>query len=238
MYTITINTPHSKIMDKKVERSIQSALKQFSKISRYDADDFSNSIILIFNSERLFLEKVAALDSLFDQNPKIESLREIFFDLLLINFFAEDVKKLEEDYLDSKEWEAIEEKTLDRGTEILNLLLYLKECEDEEITPELSDYLNEFLLVDDDEFQDEHRIYEDVIANQILVDSSFEEIAKVASELPETSEVKDLFYPMMSFFYESEPAIDTLNNFSKHSSHPEFDTSVYALLTTFNEISN
>ncbi|HCN83341.1 MAG TPA: hypothetical protein DIT07_06925 [Sphingobacteriaceae bacterium] len=223
-------------MDKKVEYSIQAALKQFSKISRYDSDDFSNSIRLIFNSDRVFLEKVAALDSLFDQNPKIESLREIFFDLLLINFFAEDVKKLEEDYLDSKEWEAIEEKTLDRGTEILNLLLYLKECEDEEITPELSDYLNEFLLVDDDEFQDEHRIYEDVIANQILVESSFEEIANVANKLPESSEIKDLFYPMVSFFYEPEP--DPMDAYTKHSKHPEFDTAVYALLTTYNKTGN
>lgn len=220
-------------MDKKIEDSIQSALKQFSKISRYDSDDFSNSIRLIFNSDRAFLEKVAALDSLFDQNPKIESLREVFFDLLLINFFTEDVKKLEEDYLDSKEWEDIEEKTLDRGTEILNLLLYLKECEDERIAPELSDYLNEFLLVDDDEFQDEHRIYEDVIANQILVESSYEEIAAVADQLPESSEVKELFYPMMSFFYESEP--ETLDDYTKQSKYPEFDTAVYALLISYNK---
>ncbi len=160
----------------------------------------------------------------------------MFFDLLLINFFTEDVKKLEEDYLDSKEWEDIEEKTLDRGTEILNLLLYLKECEDERIAPELSDYLNEFLLVDDDEFQDEHRIYEDVIANQILVESSYEEIAGVADQLSESSEVKELFYPMMSFFYEFEP--ETLDDYTNHSKHPEFDTAVYALLTTYNKTGN
>jgi hypothetical protein len=223
-------------MDKKVEQAVQAALKQFSKVSRYDSDDFSSIIRLTFNTDRPFLQKVAALDSLFDENPKMESLREIFFDLLLINFFAEDVKKLEEDYLDSKEWEAIEEKTLDRGTEILNLLLYLKECEDEEITPELSDYLNEFLLVDDDEFQDEHRIYEDVIANQILVESSFEEIAKVADELPESSEVKELFYPMISFFYEPEP--ESLDEYVKYSKHPEFDSAVYVLLTTYNNPGN
>lgn len=223
-------------MDKKVETSVQAALKQFSKISRVDSDDFSSSVRLTFNSDRPFMQKVSALDALFDENPKIESLREIFFDLLLINFFAEDVKKLEEDYLDSPEWEAIEEKTLDRGTEILNLLLYLKECEDEDIEPELSDYLNEFLLVDDDEFQDEHRIYEDVIANQILVESSFEEIAKAADELPESSEVKELFYPMISFFHEPEP--DTMDAFTKHSPHPEFDSAVYALLITYNKSNN
>ena len=44
---------------------------------------------------------------------------------LLINFLNEDIRKLEEDYLDSPEWEKIEESTIDRGTELLNLLLYL-----------------------------------------------------------------------------------------------------------------
>jgi hypothetical protein len=110
--------------------------------------------------------------------------------------------------------------------------LYLKECEDEDITPELSDYLNEFLLVDDDEFQDEHRIYEDVIANQILVESSYQEIAKVADKLPD-SEVKDIFYPMLSFFH--EPAPSSINDYTQYSKQPEFDTALYALLITYNQ---
>src|SRR5690606_41557779 len=83
--------------------------------------------------------------------------------MLIINFIAEDVQKLEEDYLESEEWEQIEEDTLDRGTELLNVFLYLKECADDEIEADLDDYLKEFLLVEEDEFQDEHRIYEKVI---------------------------------------------------------------------------
>src|SRR6201999_586870 len=108
-----------------------------------------------------------------------------------INFFSADVKKLEEDYLDSAEWEEIEQQTLDRGTELLNLLLYLNECRDEEIEPDLDDYLKEFLLVDEDEFQDEHRIYEPVIENQILMESPVSEIAKDAGKLPQDSELKE-----------------------------------------------
>lgn len=163
-----------------------------------------------------------------------ESLRELFFDLLLINFFNEDVSKLEEHYLDSPEWEKIEEKTIDRGTEILNLLLYLQECQDEEIEPELSDFLREFLLVDEDEFQDEHRIYEEVIANQILVESSLKEVARVSSTLPEDSELKELFYPMIGFFRDPDPADENFNEFIKYSENPDFDSAVYALLISFN----
>jgi len=221
-------------MDKKVEQSLQAALKQFSKVRGYDTEGFSSNMGDIFKEDKPFLEKVAKLDSSFDGAPQLESLREIFFDLLLINFFSQDLKKLEEDYLESKDWEAIEEETLDRGTEILNLLLYLKECENEGIAPELTDYLTEFLLVDEDEFQDEHRIYEDVIDNQLLADSSFELIAHVAGALPESSEIKSLFYPMMSFFYRPNPQESEIDTYTQYSKDPEFDSAVYALLITYN----
>jgi hypothetical protein len=225
-------------MDKNVEKSLLACLKQFSKISRHDTTDFCGAVLVILKSDKTFLEKVSDLDACFDKEPKIEILRELFFDLLLINFFAEDVKKLEEDYLDSAEWETIEEDTLERGTEILNLLLYLKECDDEEIEPELSDYLNEFLLVDDDEFQDEHHIYEDIISNQILVESSFEEIAKAAKKLPESSEVKELFYPILSFFLDQNPSQEQLIEYAKHSMQPDFDSALYQLLITYNQNHN
>jgi hypothetical protein len=225
-------------MDKKVEQAMQAALKQFAKVSRHDTTAFTNNMRQIFNGDKHFLEKVEKLDSCFDHESQLESLHEIFFDLLLINFFSQDLRKLEGDYLESKEWEAIEEETLDRGTEILNMLLYLRECGDEGIAPELNDYLNEFLLVDEDEFQDEHIIYEDVISNQLLIESSFEEIAKVANGLSDSSQLKELFYPLMSFFNEPNPSEDMMDNYATHSSHPEFDTAVYALLTTYNQTNN
>ncbi|MDF3076198.1 MAG: hypothetical protein K0S09_87 [Sphingobacteriaceae bacterium] len=222
-------------MDSKVKAAAKAALKQFSRVSRHDTADFETKVLAAFESKGGFMDKTSALDAAFDDEPKLEELREVFFDLLMINFFAEDVKKLEEDYLESPEWEDIEEKTIDRGTELLNLLLYLKECEDEEIDPELEDYLKEFLLVDEDEFQDEHRIYEDVIANQILVESSVEEIAKAANKLPDSSELKELFYPMMSFFYEQNPSQQQIESYISNSKQPEFDAAVYALLTNYNQ---
>ncbi|MFD2146577.1 hypothetical protein [Mucilaginibacter antarcticus] len=170
---------------------------------------------------------------MFDSHPQLEVLREVFFDLLMINFFSADVKKLEEDYLDSKEWEQIEEDTLDRGTELLNLLLYLNECEDEDIEPELEDYLKEFLLVDEDEFQDEYRIYEPVIANQILIESSTIEIAKAAGKLPEDSELKEIFYPMMCFFQNTTPTDSDKVEIAASAVDKEFDMAVLAILTSF-----
>src|SRR6201996_723203 len=187
--------------DPKVTIAIEAALNAFSRYGNFEATAFTEVFNEVFASGEDFLAKTNMLDEVFDDYPELETLREVFFDLLLVNFFSADVKKLEEDYLDSPEWEEIEEQTLDRGTELLNLLLYLNECEDEDIASELSDYLKEFLLVDEDEFQDEYRIYEPVIENQILMESQISEISRAAKALPGDSEIKEIFYPMMCFFH-------------------------------------
>jgi hypothetical protein len=222
------------MIDPKIESAIEGALSAFSDFSEFDATQLTEEFYEVFSSDEDFLTKVDEMDEVFDSNPAIEVLREVFFDMLMINFFSADVKKLEEDYLETPEWEAIEEETLDRGTEMLNLLLYLNECEDEDIEPSLEDYLKEFLLVDEDEFQDEYRIYEPVIVNQILLESPAEEISKVAQTLPEDSELYELFYPMMCFFQDIDPSDEALDAISAASVVPEFDMAVLDILINFN----
>jgi len=222
------------MIDSKIEIAIGDALVAFSEYNSFDATQLTEVFGEVFESDEDFLTKVDELDEVFDDNPEIEALREVFFDLLLINFFSADVKKLEDDYLETAEWEDIEEQTLDRGTELLNLLLYLNECEDEDIEPELEDYLKEFLLVDEDEFQDEYRIYEPVIANQILIDSPAAEISKVAKSLSDDSEVKELFYPMMCFFQNIESSEEIRSAIAENAVSPDFDMAVYEILQAFN----
>jgi len=221
------------MIDQKIDKALGAALQAFSKYSGNDVSQVTDEFKAVFALEDDFLSKADALDEVFDNHPQLEALREVFFDLLMINFFSADVKKLEADYLDSKEWEDIEEETLDRGTELLNLLLYLNECEEEEIEPDLEDYLKEFLLVDEDEFQDEYRIYEPVIAHQILMESSVDEIAKVASKLPEDSELKELFYPMMCFFQNIHPTADEKDQIAANAVNKDFDMAVYSILESF-----
>ncbi len=221
------------MIDPKVESAIKAAIAAFSKYSSFNAAPFIDVFNDVFTSEEDFMDKVDQLDEVFDEHPQLEALREVFFDLLMINFFSADIKKLEEDYLDSQEWADIEEETLDRGTELLNLLLYLNECEDEDIEPGLEDYLKEFLLVDEDEFQDEYRIYEPVISNQILIESPVKEISKVASKLPEDSELAELFYPMMCFFQNVEPTAEDKNVIADNALDKEFDMAVLEILISF-----
>jgi hypothetical protein len=223
------------MMDPKIHTALTSAIKIFAEKNDLNTRAIQDDLSKVFASDDDFLSKVDMLDEAFDNYPQMEALREVFFDLLLMNFFSADVIKLEEDYLDSPEWEQIEEDTLDRGTELLNVLLYLNECKDEDIEPELEDFLKEFLLVEEDEFQDEHRIYEPVIANQILMETSIEEIAKVATTIDEESELKELFYPIMCFFYDVEPSKEIKSAIEQNSLNQDFDMAVFSILEHFNQ---
>lgn len=221
------------MIDPKIQTAITEALSAFTKYGSYNAVPVTDKLLSVFSTDKPFMDKVDDLDAVFDDEPKLESLREVFFDLLMINFFSADAIKLEDDYLDSPEWEAIEEETLDRGTELLNLLLYLTECIDEEIEPELEDYLKEFLLVDDDEFQDEYSIYEPVIENQILMESPIAEVAKTAKKLPADAELKELFYPMMTFFQNIDASGETEKAVAENAVNKDFDMAVYSILINF-----
>lgn len=222
------------MIDPKIEAAVKAALNAFSSYNDYNATQLTGRFECVFGSEEDFLTKTDMLDTAFDDHPGIESLREVFFDLLMINFFSADVKKLEDDYLESAEWEEIEEETLDRGTELLNLLLYLNECEDEDIEPELEDYLKEFLLVDEDEFQDEYRIYEPVIENQILIESSAAEIGRVAKSLPDDAEIKEIFYPLMCFFQGTATGEYEKEKIAASALEKDFDMAVLEILISFN----
>lgn len=222
-------------MDVKVKNAITAAANTYAAIENIDSQDFLASLSGVFDLELPFMDKVQRMDQVFDDHQGFEELREISFDLLMINFFAEDVQKLEEDYLDSEEWERIEEETLDRGTELLNVFLYLRECADDEIKPSLEDYLKEFLLVEEDEFQDEYSIYEKVIANQILVESDYSEIAKVSKTLNSQDELFELFYPLVSFFFEQNPSEAQLREFEGNTSNKAYETAIYQVIVHFSK---
>ncbi|WP_295773515.1 hypothetical protein [uncultured Mucilaginibacter sp.] len=223
------------MIDSTIKNAINAALQAYTTYTPINAEELKTKLTAVFSAEDDFLSKADALDAVFNDYPQADALREVFFDLLMVNFFSADIDRLEEDYLDSPEWADIEEQTLDRGTELLNLLLYLNECRDEAIEPSLEDYLTEFLLVEDDEFQDEHQIYEPVIANQILVESSPAEVQKVASKLSEDAELRDIFYPMMTFFQNTQPSTSDEELVAQNAVDKGFDMAVYSILVEFNK---
>lgn len=221
-------------MDNQIKKALNACVREYAQSEGIESSELLNALVNVFDGDQDFMQKVGNLDRVIDDFPRAEEIREVLFDLLLMNFFAADVAKLENDYLDSPEWEAIEEKTLERGTELLNLLLYIRECADEKIEPELNDFLQEFLLVEEDEFQDEHKIYESIISQPILSESSYLEIGKAAKKLDEDDALVDLFYPILSFFYEAAPNDEDMKEFEQHAPNKSFEKAVYQLLINFN----
>jgi hypothetical protein len=222
-------------MDSNVKNALIASLDKFATVSGSDSGQMEGELITVFSKDLGFLEKAEEFDAVFDEHPSFEELREVFFDLLMINFFASDVQKLEDDYLDSEEWANIEEETIDRGTELLNLLLYINECHDEDIKPELGDFLTEFLLVEEDEFQDEFHIYEDLIGNQQLAETSIQDICSQAGMIELSEEMEELFVPFMAFFNQPRANAEAYKEMEEYSANKSFDTAVYALIAVFNE---
>jgi hypothetical protein len=227
-------------MDSQVKQALQAAVAGFdtgndslSSPLQLDSKSFYNDVVSVFESEADFLDKVRSLDEVSDDHPYFDGIREFLFDLLMINFFASDAQKLNEDYLDSPEWEKIEDQTIDRGTEFLNVLLYLKECKEEDIDPDLDDYLKEFLLIEEDEFQDEHMIYEDIIANELLMDAEVEEIARISKNIDPGSEVKEIFYPFMTFFSGTIYEENEYKEYIRLSENKSADAAVLAALYAY-----
>ena len=222
-------------MNSSVQQALVASLDQFAAANKIESLAIEERLVDVFSKDMNFLEKVEEFDEVFDEHPKFDELREVYFDLLMINFFTSDVNKLEEDYLESREWEKIEEDTIDRGTELLNLLLYINECHDEQIKPGLEDFLKEFLLVEEDEFQDEFHIYEDLISNQQLAESSVEDICSNADLLDLSEEMEELFVPFMTFFLQPNTNTAVQEDLIKYSNNKSFDVALYTLITTFNK---
>ncbi len=171
---------------------------------------------------------IDAVDAFVDQHGSLEDLREFFIDLAVLQVIVGSASR-EDDFLDSDAWEDMENKTEDRGSELLNLLVYLKDCNENEVKPNISDFLHEFLLVDEDDFQEEMGIYEVMVSNEDLVMGEAKQIVEVGNQ--QKADMEELFTPAMLFFKQREKKPGKLTfallNFSQL---PHVHTALYRLL--------
>jgi hypothetical protein len=123
----------------------------------------------------------------------------------------------------------IEEQTVERGTELLNVYLYINEANDADAEISIGDFLNEFLLTDMDEFQDEFKIYEPLIEND-LEEADFDDLTALKKTLNEESPIKDMLIPMVMFF-QTPYSVNMVNQFKPQ--YNTFEISVLASLLAF-----
>ncbi len=184
------------------------------------------------NLEKGGLEFVQKVDAMLDNHPIFEAIREFVIDLAILQVL--DSGSEDPDFLESPDWMAVEDATEDRGTELLNLLVYLRDCVENEVTPELGDFLFEFLLVDEDEHQDEYFIYEAIIRNREMVEGKVEEIVKVGNEQKE--DMEELFTPLMVFFTKAEKKPGKMTySIVEGSNIADIHSGIYRLLCSVGE---
>jgi len=197
------------------------------------AEQLTFSLITLYNQVDDFLVKVRKQDELFETYDEFADLQEYCFDLLMINFFATDSRYLDEDFMESAEWLKIEEKTLDRGTELLNIFLYTYEAKEAEADISIEDFLNEFLLADDELYQDEYFIYEPVIVHQDLIEGSIDDILEVYSGI-NNDEIKDVFIPLILFFNDDTDLAKVTKSINKKVPNPALTIALLYALNAFN----
>jgi len=193
-------------------------------------NDLSNQLAALFDGPENFGDKLSAFDGIFNTHPNHLPIKEFAFDLMMA--YHLEMNQDDEDYFDSPEWQEIEDQTLERGTELLNILLYITEANDTDTSMALEDFLYDFLLVDEDEFQDEHRIYEELIANQELVEENINSILEVCKRIPDETEIKELFVPIILFFKDHQ---DNTPNREISSRLNPMDLSIWAALLAYNQ---
>ena len=91
---------------------------------------------------------------------------------------------------------------------MLNLFLYLSEAKETEVEITMEDFLNEFLLVGEDEFQDEYRIYESLIVNEDLLDADLAGIRAIQKSVKEETGLQAYFVSLVLFFQFIEDGIE------------------------------
>jgi hypothetical protein len=72
-----------------------------------------------------------------------------------------------------------------------------------------------------------------VIENQILIESPVAEISRMATKLPDDSELKEIFYPMMCFFQNIESSQTEKDEIAKNALDKGFDMAVLEILISF-----
>jgi hypothetical protein len=150
--------------------------------------------------------RVQSLDAWVGQCAELTDFSEYLFDLSYIAWLAQQQADGNDDWMDGHEWQRMEDKLAERGTELLNLLMYLQEVADSELKANLEDFIEQYLTDDEMDFQDDLEVYEEVIANQDWLDLPFTELVAKAEKLAPETAIPEVFVALFCFFKSPEKA--------------------------------
>lgn len=180
-----------------ITQSLQTLLSSYLPGNQSDLA-FKAVLAIISHESDDFLTRSKAIDKWITENPAYEELSDALFDLLMVRFLSLEAHV--EDYFESQEWAEIENKTIDKGSEMLTLFLYLSEAKEADAEIGLEDFLKEFLFAGEEEGQDEYRIYESLIVNEDILDANIEEIREIGKTVNNESGLREYFPSFVLFF--------------------------------------
>ena len=195
--------------------------------------DLLKQLNTLFLQDDNFISKIKSLETIIKDFKIADDVGELIFDVMLYHFFSEDTVRLGETYFETKEWQQIEEAIIDRGTELMNLLLYLQECADSDIKATIDDYLDEYLIAEDDFDNEEYEVYEAIIKNRELINEGDLQAMLEISNANADGALNDQLLPLLLFF-ETNNSIDKKNNLIlSEGSNPGFQMAFLAVLSSF-----
>jgi hypothetical protein len=183
---------------------LETLVSSFCNKSGHDTPDV-NELNTLFAERGDFLAQLKIYDAWMGRHTFLEPVEPYLFDLFMTEYMRRESFFNEEDYWESEEWSGILDQVEDRGSEWLNLLIYFVDCTLNEVDPDAEDFLNEFLLVEEDDQQDEYEIYEPFILLQGFIGDDTENILAAVRQV-DSDELGAILPALMLFFSEVEEA--------------------------------
>lgn len=153
---------------------------------------------LIQQKDLDFSQKLKQSDALAQKLEEADFVKELSFDWLMASFLADEER--DEEFLDSEEFEQMENRYEGRGTELMNLLVYLEECRENDIQPSYQDFVHEFLITDDEDVQEDITLYEDFLGLEEVLEAPFEAFLPKLTQMTEQSQLGSFLPVLASYF--------------------------------------
>ncbi len=190
---------------------------------------FYEDFVGLFNGSNDWLVWLKEFDHLFVKHPSFLAHQEYFFDIFFVHALSLQEEK-DEDFMESPEWVKVETKLENRGTELLNVLMYLKEVQESELRANLDDFLNEFVLDDEFDYQEDAEVYEEVITNKNWIELTYSEMVRNCEAIEDQTAIPEVFTPLFCFFKSPERTSINLMACILAGGKNERNTAVSALL--------
>ncbi|MCS7078253.1 MAG: hypothetical protein NZ455_16190 [Bacteroidia bacterium] len=190
-------------------KGLENDLFDAQKIEKWDKEIKTayQELKTILDTNEHIAQKVTQMDKVCEKYTFLHNLKEYLVDIGLVHFFTLSSVYDREDYFETSEWLRIEDELSDRGTELLNWLLYIEEAKSARAEISLQSYIEDFLLIGDEmnEDQENLKIYEPLINAQKYLDYTPLDLFLLYERIPEAHVLKNIAFPMMCYFRKNYP---------------------------------